>query len=243
MNPDTVLAPPQPLPPPRGFGHRLALLGIGIAVGVIILLLIVIGVVAVALDLDADSDTVLGASLIGQGVANFVILGLILMRARRTGGALRDFGFRALNLGRAWWVVIAFVIAAYATIGLYDVAMDLAGLDSLRPESNIDDDLKDTTWIFILAGVFAVLIAPLTEEMFFRGLVFSGFRRDFGLAVGLVASSLLFGLVHGQLTLILPFSLVGGYLALAYMYTRSLWGSIACHLTFNVLSFAALALS
>lgn len=232
------LVPPNP---PWGKGE--ALWGIGIAVGVVVVLLIIVGVLAVAFDLDADDNTTLAISLVAQAFANFVILGMVFLRVRRHGGSLRDFGFRAVDWGRSWWVVIAFVIGSYATILGYDVLVDAIGLDGLRPEGNIDDDIKDSVIVFAIAAVFAILIAPLTEEMFFRGLVFGGLSNGYSFWVGLVISSLLFGLVHGQLTLLIPFSIIGGYLALAYSYTRSLWGSISCHLTFNALSVIGLALS
>ncbi|HEX5940409.1 MAG TPA: type II CAAX endopeptidase family protein [Dehalococcoidia bacterium] len=236
--PRGMIAPPQ-----TAFGSGLALWGLAIAMGVVVGLFIVVAIVAIAFDLDADDNGILAVSLVAQAAANLVILGLVLARVRQRGGGLRDFGFRPLDWGRAWWVVIAFVIASFLTIAAFDVLVDAIGLDELRPEGNLDDDIKDSTFIFLLSAVFAIVVAPISEEMFFRGLLFGGFFRDFGLAVALLFSGVLFGLVHGQVTLLVPFSIIGCYLALAYCYTRSLWGSIACHLTFNALGIIGLALS
>jgi uncharacterized protein len=237
-------APQVALEPPRtSFDSGLALWGIAVAVGVVVALIVVVGVVAVAFDLDADDNTILGVSLVAQALANVVILGIVLARVRSRGGGLDDFGFRPLDWGRAWWVVVAFVIGSFLTIAGFDVLVDAIGLDGLRPEGNLDDDIKDSTIVFLLSAVFAIVVAPISEEMFFRGLLFGGFFQDFGLAVALLFSGLLFGLVHGQVTLLVPFTIIGCYLALAYVYTRSLWGSIACHLTFNALGIIGLALS
>ncbi|HET9199735.1 MAG TPA: CPBP family intramembrane glutamic endopeptidase [Dehalococcoidia bacterium] len=237
-------APADRFGPPRTLiGSGLALWGIAVALGVVIGLIVVVGTIALAFDLDADDNTVLGVSLVAQAVANLAILGIVLLRLRGRGGGLGDFGFRPLDWGRAWWVVIAFVIASFMTIAAFDVLVDAVGLDDLRPEGNLDEDIKDSAGVFLLSAVFAILVAPISEEMFFRGLLFGGFFRDFGLAVGLLFSGILFGLVHGQITLLVPFSIIGCYLGLAYAYTRSLWGSIACHLTFNALGIIGLALS
>jgi CAAX protease family protein len=230
-------------PPPTSFGSGLAVWGIVVALGVVIALIVVVGILAVVFDLDTDDNTVLGISLVAQALANLIILGIIFARVRSRGGGLTDFGFRSIDWGRAWWVVVAFVLASFATIALFDVIVDAVGLDALRPEGNLDEDIKDSTIVFLISAVFAIVVAPISEEMFFRGLLFGGFFRDFGLAVALLFSGILFGLVHGQLTLLVPFSIIGGYLALAYAYTRSLWGSIACHLTFNALGIIGLALS
>jgi membrane protease YdiL (CAAX protease family) len=242
---DYAAQPPQgSFGPPRTLiGSGLALWGIVVALGVVVGLIVVVGAVAVAFDLDADDNTILGVSLVAQAIANVVILGIVLLRLRCRGGGLHDFGFRPLDWGRAWWVVVAFVIASFLTIALFDVLVDAIGLDELRPEGNLDEDIKDSVVVFLLSAVFAIVVAPISEEMFFRGLLFGGFFRDFGLVVALLFSGVLFGLVHGQVTLLVPFSIIGCYLALAYAYTRSLWGSIACHLTFNALGIIGLALS
>jgi len=48
----------------------------------------------------------------------------------------------------------------------------------------------------VLIAVFAVTLGPLLEELFFRGFVYPVLARRFGMATGIVATALGFGLMH-----------------------------------------------
>ncbi len=98
-----------------------------------------------------------------------------------------------------------------------------------------------------LTGVEIVLAAPLAEEIFFRGFIFAGLLRPFGLAGAMVTSGFLFAIFHvtgsETLGLILPFGLIGMLFAWLYYRTGSLWASITTHLLFNLVSFIFLTLA
>src|SRR5262249_17225936 len=73
--------------------------------------------------------------------------------------------------------------------------------------------------------IVTVLVAPLAEELFFRGLLLGALRRLFGLAwVAILGSALAFGIVHlGQPQDVLPLATMGLFLG----YTRLRTGSLA----------------
>jgi CAAX protease family protein len=219
------------------------ILGMGYTIFVIIVLIAIVGAFLVGLDIDDGTPAEINLSLIAQTAANLAILSGIFWFVRRRGAGPDDFGIRPWDYGRWWWIVVAFVIASYATLGGYALLIEQLDIEALEPESNVPDEIKDSAITLVLAAFFSILIAPVTEELFFRGFLLGGVKQSYGLAVGVMASSLLFGLVHGQLGLLIPFAVIGGYLALAYLYTHSIWGSVACHLTFNTLSVIGLALS
>jgi membrane protease YdiL (CAAX protease family) len=79
----------------------------------------------------------------------------------------------------------------------------------------------------------AVIIAPLFEEILFRGLLFPWVVRRAGLwpAVGLV--SLFFAAIHMHLPSLLPLFLLSSFFCLAYARTRSLLVPIGMHAAFN----------
>lgn len=90
-----------------------------------------------------------------------------------------------------------------------------------------------------------MIMAPLGEEIFFRGFVFAGLLRPLGLRAAMVLSGLLFGAFHvtglDTLGLVVPFGVVGMLFAWVYYRTGSLWPTIATHLLFNLVSFVLLA--
>lgn len=92
-----------------------------------------------------------------------------------------------------------------------------------------------------LAGFGAFASVAVNEELLFRGVVFRILEERVGTWIALVASSLLFGLIHlvnGGATLegTLAIALQGGLLmASAYIATRSLWVPIALHFAWDFL--------
>lgn len=95
----------------------------------------------------------------------------------------------------------------------------------------------------LIAVPAVVIIAPIAEELFFRGVVFNAWLREHGYRRALLGSSLLFALIHGSLLALLPIFLLGIGLALVYERTRSLLASMVMHATVNGIAVAlALAL-
>jgi membrane protease YdiL (CAAX protease family) len=94
----------------------------------------------------------------------------------------------------------------------------------------------------VVTVLYAVVIAPVHEELFFRGVLFRGARDRHGLGVGLVASGVAFALIHylegpWQDTLLLMGVMLFNGIALAWWYERR--GTVAApliaHVVFNVI--------
>lgn len=90
--------------------------------------------------------------------------------------------------------------------------------------------------------IAAVVLAPLWEEIFFRGLLFAGMERRFGFWPAALVSSLVFGLVHfeglsaGSLYLIGQTAVLGLVLAWLLRRTGTLLAPIAAHALNNVIA-------
>ena len=85
--------------------------------------------------------------------------------------------------------MVAFIVGAALTL----LFRAMFGEDVTAPEqlsSNLSALGK------VAAAVLAIVVAPITEEFFFRGMLFRSVRDRWGFWVGAVSSSLLFGLVH-----------------------------------------------
>ena len=91
--------------------------------------------------------------------------------------------------------------------------------------------------------VLAVVLAPLGEEVFFRGFFYPVLRRYLGVAWGIIGSSLFFGLMHLDLFRFIP--LVIGSMMLTWLYekTNSLYTSIIAHGTWNAMMIFILVIS
>lgn len=99
---------------------------------------------------------------------------------------------------------------------------------------------QEFSWLQVLYIVTAVAVAPLFEELLFRGLVFSYLVKHTGLTGGTVLVSLLFALMHFHLPSLVPLFLLSTALCLAYWRTGSLWACIGMHAIFNAVNILVL---
>jgi membrane protease YdiL (CAAX protease family) len=79
----------------------------------------------------------------------------------------------------------------------------------------------------------AVFVAPISEELLFRGFAFAGLQRRYGWVRGALFSSLAFAVIHLQPAMILAYFGIGFLLALLYYWTNSLWPCVAVHAAVN----------
>jgi hypothetical protein len=97
-------------------------------------------------------------------------------------------------------------------------------------------------------GAFAILIAPLVEEMIFRGILFAIFESQLGLRFAIVITAILFGGLHvpeywGAWNHMLLIFLVGLVFSLARGMSGSLAPSVFLHAGYNASMMLGLFLS
>ncbi|NQU11302.1 CPBP family intramembrane metalloprotease [bacterium] len=91
----------------------------------------------------------------------------------------------------------------------------------------------DSLLVVGLVGIFAVVVAPVFEETFFRGFAYPALKQRLGRGAGLLVTALLFSLAHFHLPSVLPLFVLGLALGLAYETTGSLLVPIVLHALFN----------
>jgi membrane protease YdiL (CAAX protease family) len=90
---------------------------------------------------------------------------------------------------------------------------------------------------FFVTLLGAGLLAPVAEELFFRGFLYTALRQRLGIAAAATISSLVFAVGHiDALGVVAASFIMGIALALVYEYTRSLWVAIAIHAFNNSLA-------
>jgi membrane protease YdiL (CAAX protease family) len=122
---------------------------------------------------------------------------------------------------------IAGGVVAGAVAALYLFWLDATGLlESALRDGRSYDSLG--LWTLPLA----IVAAPIFEEFIFRGLIFGGLRRSFGVWPATLASAAVFAIVHPALS-IPPVFAMGVCAALVYERTRSLLAPMLVHATYN----------
>ena len=92
-------------------------------------------------------------------------------------------------------------------------------------------------------AVFAIGVAPIVEEIVFRGLVQRTLERRFGIATGIAGAAGLFALVH-FLPWVFPLHfLLGAAFGFAVYATRSIWAGVILHAANNAVALIGVELS
>jgi membrane protease YdiL (CAAX protease family) len=175
--------------------------------------------------------------LIFSALLQFVLLGSVVWLAIRKHGA--EWSALGVKPWRGdWWFPLALVILSLAVVYIYLAVLTAFGVEV----SDIPDEVFDNVAPLVILGVISLALAPLIEEIFFRGFVFGAFRGRYGLTAGVVISGLIFGAAHlgnaGSVLIFLPISGVGMIFAWGYAYSGSLVPTMIAHFLFNLLVFS-----
>ncbi len=93
-------------------------------------------------------------------------------------------------------------------------------------------------WTFAMV----VILAPVLEEILCRGLLLEMYRSKYGVALGILISSLIFGVIHGQILLIVNATIIGLVLGTIYVMTSSIWSVMILHAINNALAYTMMHL-
>lgn len=99
-----------------------------------------------------------------------------------------------------------------------------------------------SAWSLLLLLLMAVVLAPLAEEMLFRGILMPALMKKTGTGAAVAISSALFALSHMHLPSLAPIFVLSLALSLLYIYSGSLWSAIMLHAVFNGVSIGILVL-
>lgn len=91
-----------------------------------------------------------------------------------------------------------------------------------------------------LMGLVAVGLAPVAEEILFRGIAYPALRQWLGRAPALWLTSLAFGAIHQNVMTFVALAGFGWVLAWLYERTGTLIAPTAAHSAFNLINFAFL---
>lgn len=102
-----------------------------------------------------------------------------------------------------------------------------ANLEILNPTSR-------SVWLYMVFLVSIGIIGPVCEEILFRGAIYGWFRRYYKPWVGILVSSLFFGLLHYETMLRMVFAIfIGAYMAWMYEREKNLAAPITLHILNN----------
>lgn len=144
------------------------------------------------------------------------------------------------------WLLLLIPIGIVSCLGFNNfVSMMVdwmqSGLDALGIEYDLMSGFNDTSEIIYSGGIVLQLVvtcvcAPLVEETLFRGLVHKRLRGIMGMTPAMIISSVLFGIIHGNIVQFLYATLIGFICAYVYEKFKSIGAPIIVHASANIFS-------
>ncbi|HYU56558.1 MAG TPA: type II CAAX endopeptidase family protein [Actinomycetota bacterium] len=196
------------------------------------------GIIDVPSDELADHLGYLLVVIAAQGAATIAFLALVARRKGR-GSLARDFGL-VVRLRDVGWVGVGSLLELAAVIALQPI-VEVYGREE---DQGVVDQLKDARGVGLALFVVAVLVlAPVAEELLFRGVLLRALLRRTSPGWAMFVSAAVFALVHPlgdpeigsviAVPAVLTLGLVSGYQAIR---TGNLSRSICLHAGFNLLT-------
>lgn len=166
---------------------------------------------------------------------------------RRRLSWVETFGFQPARLPRA----AAFGLGGYALMipfllllgGLWNALLEALNLPvGHQPAIQWLTARRDIPFLVVFF-LEAAILAPVSEEFFFRGLLESAFRSRLGPVQAALFTAVLFASFHAHLASWLPLFAIALILSAVYHASRSLAAAILLHSAYNILNFVWLLLA
>jgi membrane protease YdiL (CAAX protease family) len=144
--------------------------------------------------------------------------------------------FVAVLVVTATWVVL--VIGHMIWVSLFDGPLGSPGVLGRAARSN-------NLLLLVVLVAFAVGVAPVAEEVLFRGVMYNALCRYMSRARAMFLQAIVFGLLHWPYGAVpaVAIGLMGTVFALVYDLRRTLLAPILCHAFYNATVTAAVMLT
>lgn len=172
------------------------------------------------------------------------LLPLIIFTARKYKLKWQHFGFVRVGILKTLGLVIG---SYFLYIGITLIISLISIYNNIKiPGYQIQESVLPLFGTDILglivAGIAIVLLAPLIEEILFRGFLLRTLSNKIGVIWGSIVSALVFALLHVPWQSIIPIFILGLILNSIVIRSKSLWPAIGFHILNNSITFTILLL-
>jgi membrane protease YdiL (CAAX protease family) len=146
--------------------------------------------------------------------------------------------------GAAWGVIVKLLILGVCCIS----ALVSTWVFKLRP-ADVQEYFKASPYVvqsvklMSLSSLYILVTAPVSEEILFRGVLYSAMRSRYPTLVSLIISNVVFTAAHLQLKLAPVHFIVGVAATCLFEKRKSLIAPISFHITANAMTFLATLLT
>lgn len=227
------LSGPPPSPVPAGFPWWLPFAALLVAYGITIVLTVILAGIA---GVRAGQDLPSAITLAGTFIQDVLLVTVAVLLARSAGLRVSPgaFGLRRVSPWMLGLAVLTFVVFYGLLVG-WSQLLDPTAQDDAAEQLGA----RDSTAALIAVAILVTVVAPIVEEIFFRGVMFGALGRALGWLPGALITGAVFGLIHAGGTdaiFIVPLGMFGFVLCVLYRRTASLLPGMGVHALNNALA-------
>ncbi len=185
---------------------------------------------AIVLTVIGGPQAVAGSILVAMGPINIAAFAVTMLVGLALGGLRWSEVVRLTSFRGALLLPIVIVVVGIGILAseLDNVSRFILPVPDFFAKLHGDMASGGLGIVFLL-----VVVAPLTEELLFRGLILRGLMQRYGTVPAVLLSTLLFALVHLNPYQFASAITMGVFLAWLFVRTRSLWPCVIAHALFN----------
>jgi membrane protease YdiL (CAAX protease family) len=176
--------------------------------------------------------------LIATTIASAALILMLLIGLHKTRASSHEvFPFTKFDWKPfALLLVITFGVRCFYSGGVSLLTMFFPQFDQVI-QSSIEKVLKIYEMGYIFSFIFVVIVGPVTEELFIRGLVLRGYLQRYGINRAILYSAIIFGIIHVQPAQVIQGIILGYILGWTFVLTKSLIPCILIHAFSNLMSY------
>jgi membrane protease YdiL (CAAX protease family) len=182
---------------------------------------------------DDNFRMMLNSSILDVLTIAFIINFVLFQHRER----LISLGISARNLLRnVFYGIVGYVAAVPALVVTLIVIAAVINVIKYVPEKQpiVELFMKEQDAAFLMySSLFAALVGPFIEELFFRGFMYAALRKYAGVFGAMALTSAVFAALHTHIVGFLPIMLLGMVLAYLYEKTGTLVAPITVHMMHN----------
>ncbi|PKK98474.1 MAG: hypothetical protein CVV57_07125 [Tenericutes bacterium HGW-Tenericutes-2] len=177
--------------------------------------------------------------LYAQGVNATIFSGLgsllvylIIFNSRKENLFVRS-RFHKISLKQALWsaaIGVSFVFLSLLIVHVMSIMFPTQYANYLE----MMNVLVDAPFIVIILAV--VIVAPLFEEIMFRGIVFDSLSKRMNVYISIIIAGLFFGIYHMNIFQGTYATLIGIVMGFSLVWTKSIWAPMIIHFVNNLVS-------
>ena len=186
----------------------------------------------------------------GDGVVSIILtavtivteIGLIVWLLNKYKLKMSDIGIRKFSVLKAVGYIVGAIVLFLILVSIaFVLVLLIAPSIDLNQSQDVGFEFGKLGWGLWVSFAFTVLVVPIIEELYFRGIILPAVTKKFGWIIGIAGSSAIFAVLHGQYNVMIYTFILGCVLSVMYIRLKSIVPGIIVHVINNAVAFMLIA--